>query len=159
MTSGRAGHSIDRPEGRGTPFGLHLLTAAVLCTALVAAVVGLSLPARLPVDDPLGGPARFGIAVAAFALSQLARLRFRAAAGVVSVTWAEAALIVCLYLVPPGWLPAAAMLGVALAWTAMTIVDEGRTTWEVARIAGAQTAAVALAVAVTTAIGQPLLAP
>ncbi|AEB42993.1 putative bifunctional diguanylate cyclase/phosphodiesterase [Micromonospora maris] len=159
MTSGRAGHSIDRPEGRGTPLGLHLLTAAVLCTALVAAVVGLSLPARLPVDDPLGGPARFGIAVAAFALSQLARLRFRAAAGVVSVTWAEAALIVCLYLVPPGWLPAAAMLGVALAWTAMTIVDEGRTTWEVARIAGAQTAAVALAVAVTTAIGQPLLAP
>ncbi|MGC5029817.1 putative bifunctional diguanylate cyclase/phosphodiesterase [Micromonospora sp. DT229] len=138
---------------------MHLLTVAVLCTALIAAVVGLSLPAPLPVDDPLGGPARFGIAVAAFALSQLARLRFRAAAGMVSVTWAEAALISCLYLVPPGWLPAAAMLGVALAWTAMSIVDEGRTTWEVARIAGAQTAAVALAVAVTTALGQPLLAP
>ncbi|WSG10990.1 bifunctional diguanylate cyclase/phosphodiesterase [Micromonospora sp. NBC_01739] len=138
---------------------MHLLTAAVLCTALIAAVVGLSLPAPLPVDDPLGGPVRFGIAVAAFALSQLARLRFRAAAGMVSVTWAEAALIICLCLVPPGWLPAAAMLGVSLAWTAMSIVDEGRTTWEVARIAGAQTAAVALAVAVTTALGQPLLAP
>ncbi|WP_420812788.1 putative bifunctional diguanylate cyclase/phosphodiesterase [Micromonospora zingiberis] len=130
----------------------------MLGTALVAAVVGLGLPVRLPVDDPLGGPARFGIAVAAFALSQLARLRFRAAAGMVSVTWAEAALVVCLHLVPPGWLPAAALLGVALAWTVMSVVDEGRTTSEIARIAGVQTAAVALAVAVTTALGQPLLA-
>ncbi|MFY1574505.1 putative bifunctional diguanylate cyclase/phosphodiesterase [Verrucosispora sp. WMMD703] len=138
--------------------GLHLLTAAVVATALVAAVVGLSLPAGLPADDPLGGPARFGFAVALFALSQLARLRFRAAAGVVSVTWAEAALIVCLYLVPPGWLPAAALLGVTLAWTALSVVDDGRTTWDVIRVAGAHTAATALAVAVTTALGQPTLA-
>ncbi len=158
MTSGRAGHSLDRPAGRGTPLGVHLLTAAVVGTALVAAVVGLSLPAGLPADDPIGGLARFGIAVAAFALSQLARLRFRAAAGVVSVTWGEAALVVCLYLVAPGWLPAAALVGVALAWTVLTVVDEGRSTWDVVRIAGAQTAATALAVSVTTALGQPTLA-
>ncbi|MEV4712451.1 bifunctional diguanylate cyclase/phosphodiesterase [Micromonospora sp. NPDC049374] len=138
--------------------GLHLLTAAVVATALVAAVVGLSLPVGLPADDPLGGPARFGFAVALFALSQLARLRFRAAAGVVSVTWAEAALIICLYLVPPGWLPGAALLGVTLAWTALSVVDDGRTTWDVIRVAGAHTAATALAVAVTTALGQPTLA-
>ncbi|MEG3632290.1 putative bifunctional diguanylate cyclase/phosphodiesterase [Micromonospora palythoicola] len=137
---------------------MHLLTAAVVATALVTAVVGLSLPARLTADDPLGGPARFGFAVALFALSQLARLRFRAAAGVVSVTWAEAALVVCLYLVPPGWLPGAALLGVALAWTALSLVDEGRATWDVIRIASAHTAATALAVAVTTALGQPTLA-
>ncbi|WBB51828.1 bifunctional diguanylate cyclase/phosphodiesterase [Verrucosispora sp. WMMA2044] len=137
---------------------MHLLTAAVVTTALVATVVGLSLPVGLPVDDPLGGPARFGFAVALFALSQLARLRFRAAAGVVSVTWAEAALVVCLYLVPPGWLPGAALLGVALAWTALSLVDEGRATWDVIRIASAHTAATALAVAVTTALGQPTLA-
>ncbi|WP_341721139.1 bifunctional diguanylate cyclase/phosphodiesterase [Micromonospora sp. FIMYZ51] len=138
--------------------GLHLLTAAVAGTALVAAVVGLNLPVRLPSDDPIGGLPRFGIAVALFALSQLVRLRFRAAAGVVSITWAEAALVVCLYLVPPGWLPAAALIGVALAWTALSVVDDGRTTWDIVRIAGTQTAAVALAVAVTTALGQPLLA-
>ncbi|PZG23250.1 GGDEF-domain containing protein [Micromonospora craterilacus] len=158
MTSGRAGHSLDRPPGRGTPLRVHLLTAAVVSTALIAAVVGLSLPVRLPADDPLGGLARFGIAVAAFALSQLARLRFRAAAGVVSITWGEAALVVSLYLVPPGWLPAAALIGVALAWTALSVVDEGRSTWDVVRIAGAQTAATALAVSVTTALGQPMLA-
>ncbi|WP_203991641.1 putative bifunctional diguanylate cyclase/phosphodiesterase [Micromonospora lutea] len=127
-------------------------------TALVAAVVGLSLPAGLPADDPLGGPVRFGLAIALFALSQLARLRFRAAAGVVSATWAEAALIVCLYLVPPGWLPGAALLGVTLAWTALSVVDDGRTTWDVVRVAGAQTAATALAVAITTALAQPMLA-
>ncbi|MFF5215677.1 putative bifunctional diguanylate cyclase/phosphodiesterase [Micromonospora sp. NPDC000442] len=138
--------------------GLHLLTVAVVATALVAAVVGLSLPVGLPADDPLGGPARFGFAVALFALSQLARLRFRAAAGVVSVTWAEAALIICLYLVPPGWLPGAALLGVTLAWTALSVVDDGRTTWDVIRVVGAHTAATALAVAVTTALGQPTLA-
>ncbi|WP_433533388.1 putative bifunctional diguanylate cyclase/phosphodiesterase [Micromonospora sp. CA-263727] len=135
-----------------------MLTAAVVSTALIAAVVGLSLPVRLPVDDPLGGLARFGIAVAAFALAQLARLRFRAAAGVVSITWGEAALVVCLYLVPPGWLPAAALIGVALAWTALSVVDEGRSTWDVVRIAGVQAAAVALAVSVTTALGQPMSA-
>ncbi|WP_301548056.1 bifunctional diguanylate cyclase/phosphodiesterase [Micromonospora sp. C95] len=137
---------------------MHLLTAAVVATALVAAVVGLSLPVGLPADDPLGGPARFGFAVALFALSQLARLRFRAAAGVVSVTWAEAALVVCLYLIPPGWLPGAALLGVALAWTALSILDEGHATWDVIRVASAHTAATALAVAVTTALGQPTLA-
>ncbi|MFV2101752.1 putative bifunctional diguanylate cyclase/phosphodiesterase [Micromonospora sp. LOL_024] len=132
----------------------------MVATALVAAVVGLSLPARLPADDalgPLGGLARFGIAVALFALAQLARLRFRAAAGMVSVTWAEAALIVCLYLVPPGWLPAAALIGVTLAWTALSVVDEGRSPSDIIRIAGVQTAATALAVAVTTALGQPSL--
>ncbi|WP_416580217.1 putative bifunctional diguanylate cyclase/phosphodiesterase [Micromonospora sp. LOL_024] len=160
MTSGRTGRSLDRLASRGTRFGLHLLTAAVVATALVAAVVGLSLPARLPADDalgPLGGLARFGIAVALFALAQLARLRFRAAAGMVSVTWAEAALIVCLYLVPPGWLPAAALIGVTLAWTALSVVDEGRSPSDIIRIAGVQTAATALAVAVTTALGQPSL--
>nr|WP_233559100.1 EAL domain-containing protein [Micromonospora radicis] len=130
----------------------------MLCTALIAVVVGLSLPARLPAEDPLGGSARFGLAVALFALAQLARLRFRAAAGTVSVTWGEAALIVCLYLAPPGWLPAAALIGVGLAWAVLSIVDEGRTTWDVVRIAGVQTAAVALGMAVATALGQPLLA-
>ncbi len=158
MTSGRAGPSLDRPASRATPVMLHLLTAAVVGTALVAAVVGMSMPVRLPADDPLGGVLRFGIAITVFALSQLARLRFRAAAGVINITWAEAALIICLHLVPPGWLPAAALIGVTLAWTVLSMVDDGRATWDVVRIAGTQTAAVALAVSVATALGQPWLA-
>ncbi|MFF5176009.1 putative bifunctional diguanylate cyclase/phosphodiesterase [Micromonospora sp. NPDC000089] len=116
------------------------------------------MPAQLPPDDPLPGPARFGIAVTAFAVAQLARLRFRAATGMVSLTWGEAALIVCLYLVPAGWLPAAALLGVGAAWTAMSLAADGRPVSEVVRIAASLTAAVALAVAVATGLGDPLLA-
>ncbi|MGW4497155.1 putative bifunctional diguanylate cyclase/phosphodiesterase [Micromonospora sp. NPDC004336] len=158
MTSGRAGESSDRLEGRGTPPRLLLLTAAVALTALVVAAVGWTLPARLPDDDPLGGPARFGVAVIVIAVAQLARLRFRTAAGMVSITWGEAALIVCLHLAPGGWLPSAALLGAGLAWTAMSLLGDRRPVLEVVRITGSLTAATALAVAVTTALGEPLLA-
>ncbi|WP_231928918.1 putative bifunctional diguanylate cyclase/phosphodiesterase [Micromonospora echinaurantiaca] len=143
---------------RDTPPRVLLLTAAVAVTALVAATVGLTLPARLPADDPLGGPARFGVAVAVLALAQLARLRFRAATGMVSITWGEAALIICLYLVPGGWLPAATLLGAGLAWSVISLFGERRSALEVVRIAVSLTAATALAVSVTTALGQPLLA-
>ncbi|SCG74192.1 diguanylate cyclase/phosphodiesterase [Micromonospora echinaurantiaca] len=158
MTSDRAGTEFDRLGLRDTPPRVLLLTAAVAVTALVAATVGLTLPARLPADDPLGGPARFGVAVAVLALAQLARLRFRAATGMVSITWGEAALIICLYLVPGGWLPAATLLGAGLAWSVISLFGERRSALEVVRIAVSLTAATALAVSVTTALGQPLLA-
>jgi diguanylate cyclase (GGDEF)-like protein len=135
-----------------------LLTAAVALTALVAAVLGLTVPASLPAGDPLPAAARFGIAVAAFAVAQLARLRFRTATGMVSITWGEAALVVCLYLVPAGWLPAAALLGGGLAWTGMSLLTDRRPALELVRIAGSLTAATALAVTVARLLGQPLLA-
>ncbi|MFF3236094.1 putative bifunctional diguanylate cyclase/phosphodiesterase [Micromonospora sp. NPDC002931] len=135
-----------------------LLTAAVVLTALVAAAVGWTLPTRLPADDALGGPARFGIAVVVFAVAQLARLRFRTAAGMVSITWGEAALIICLYLVPAGWLPSATLLGAGFAWSAMSLLGDRRPVLEVVRITASLTAATALAVSVTTALGRPLLA-
>ncbi|GGL90232.1 hypothetical protein GCM10012279_04990 [Micromonospora yangpuensis] len=159
MIPGRAGEDpIDRLGWRGTPTRVLLLTGAVLLTALAAAVVGLTLPARLPADDPLPGPARFGLAVAAFAVAQLARLRFRTTAGMVSITWGEAALIVCLYLVPAGWLPAAALLGTGLAWWAMSIAGDRQPTLEIVRIAASLAAATALAASVATTLGRPLLA-
>ncbi|MDG4836790.1 bifunctional diguanylate cyclase/phosphodiesterase [Micromonospora sp. WMMD967] len=159
MTSGPANDSFDRLGVRGTPGRLLVLTAAVTLTAVVAATVGLSLPARLPADDPLGGPARFGIAVAVLGLAQLARLRFRSAAGMVSITWGEAALIVCLYLTPAGWLPSATLLGTGLAWTVLSLHNDRRPVLEIVRIAASLTAASALAVSVTTALGRPLLSP
>ncbi|MEU8167657.1 putative bifunctional diguanylate cyclase/phosphodiesterase [Micromonospora sp. NPDC049004] len=140
------------------PARLLVLTTAVTVTALAAAVVGLTLPAGLPSDDPLGGPARFGIAVAVLAVAQLARLRFRSSAGMVSITWGEAALIVCLYLAPAGWLPSATLLGTGLAWTALSLHSDRRPPLEIVRIAASLTAASALAVSVTTALGHPLLA-
>nr|WP_231922435.1 bifunctional diguanylate cyclase/phosphodiesterase [Micromonospora krabiensis] len=143
---------------RGVPPRVLVLTAAVTLTALIAAVVGLTLPAGLPVDDPLPPPARYAIAVAVLALAQLARLRFRAAAGMVSISWGEAALIICLYLVPAGWLPSATLLGAGLAWTVLSLVGERRPTLEIVRIAASLAAASALAVSVTTALGRPMLA-
>ncbi|GAA4577752.1 hypothetical protein GCM10023176_51880 [Micromonospora coerulea] len=158
MTSGRDGPPADRLGLRGTPTPVVVLTAAVVVTALVAATVGLTVPASLPPDDPLPGFVRFGLAGTAFAVAQLARLRFRTAAGMVSITWGEAALIVCLYLAPAGWLPAAALLGTGTAWTAMSLLTDRRPALELVRITGSLTAATALAVAVTSALGRPLLA-
>ncbi|TYB95908.1 bifunctional diguanylate cyclase/phosphodiesterase [Micromonospora sp. WP24] len=157
MTSGQAGEQADRLGLRGPPRVL-VLTAAVTVTALVAAVVGLTLPHRLPVDDPLPAPARYGIAVAVLALAQLARLRFRAPAGTVSISWGEAALIICLYLVPAGWIPSATLIGAGLAWSALSAYGERRPVLETVRIAASLSAASALAVAVTTTLGHPLLA-
>ncbi|WP_327032831.1 bifunctional diguanylate cyclase/phosphodiesterase [Micromonospora ureilytica] len=159
MTSGPADDPFDRLGVRGTPGPLLVLTAAVTLTALAAAAVGLTLPVRLPADDPLGGPARFGIAVAVLTLAQLARLRFRSAAGMVSITWGEAALIVCLYLTPAGWLPSATLLGTGLAWTMLSLHNDRRPALEIVRIAASLAAASALAVSVTTALGRPLLSP
>ncbi|RQW97672.1 putative bifunctional diguanylate cyclase/phosphodiesterase [Micromonospora inaquosa] len=159
MTSGPADDRFDRLGVRGTPGRLLVLTAAVTLTALAAAAVGLTLPVRLPADDPLGGPARFGIAVAVLALAQLARLRFRSPAGMVSITWGEAALIICLYLTPAGWLPSATLLGTGLAWTILSLHNDRRPALEIVRIAASLAAASALAVSVTTALGRPLLSP
>ncbi|WP_428961833.1 putative bifunctional diguanylate cyclase/phosphodiesterase [Micromonospora fluostatini] len=158
MTSDRAGDPLDRLGLRGTPPRVLLLTVAVLLTAVTTAVVGLTLPTGLPPDDPLPGAARFGIAVAAFAVAQLARLRFRTSAGMVSITWGEAALIVCLYLVPAGWLPSAALLGAGLAWWGMSVASDRRPLVEIVRIAASLSAATALAASVATALGRPLLA-
>ncbi|MER6592921.1 GGDEF-domain containing protein, partial [Micromonospora purpureochromogenes] len=104
-------------------------------------MIGLTVPVTLPPGDALPAAARFGIALAAFAVAQLARLRFRTATGMVSITWGEAALIVCLYLVPAGWLPAAALLGTGLAWTGMSLAVDRRPPLEVLRIAASLTAA------------------
>ncbi|TDC82777.1 bifunctional diguanylate cyclase/phosphodiesterase [Micromonospora sp. KC606] len=158
MNSGRVGDQHDRPDPLGASPRVLLLVAAVTLTALAAVGAGLTVPATLPPDDPLTRPARFGIAVAVFAVAQLARLRFRTETGTVSITWGEAALIVCLYLAPAGWLPAAALLGTALAWGAMSLLVDRRQPVEVLRIAASLTVATALAVTVATAFGAPLLA-
>ncbi|MEV1144147.1 bifunctional diguanylate cyclase/phosphodiesterase [Micromonospora sp. NPDC049799] len=157
MTSAGAGEPWR--EVPGVRARLLLLTAAVTLTALVASALGATLPTGLPADDPLGGPARFGLAVGVVALAQLARLRFRTSAGLVSITWGEAALIVCLYLAPAGWLPAATLCGAGLAWAAMSMFSDRRPVWETVRIAASLSAATALAVAVTSALGRPLLTP
>ena len=89
------------------------------------------------------------------ALAQLARLRLRVGSGTVNVAWGEAALIVGLYLVPAGWLPAAVFLGVSVAVFLISAVSERRTLSEIAHIAASLTVATALAAAVGSALGNP----
>ncbi|WP_176738719.1 putative bifunctional diguanylate cyclase/phosphodiesterase [Micromonospora pallida] len=149
---------MDRLGLRDTPARVRLLVGALLVVALTAAIAGCAVPVRLAPDDPLPPLARFGIAVAVFGTAQFARLRFRATAGMVSITWGEAALIVSLYLAPAGWLPAAALVGTALAWGLLSLTDR-RPVVDLVRIVATVTAATGLGVVVTSALGQPFLAP
>ena len=57
----------------------------------------------------------------------------------VSVAWGEAALIVGLYLVPAGWLPAATLLGAGLALDAAVLLNDRRPPLEIVRIAASLT--------------------
>ncbi|GLY21984.1 bifunctional diguanylate cyclase/phosphodiesterase [Micromonospora sp. NBRC 101691] len=154
------GHRVpDRLGLRDVPIRARLLVGGLLLAALSAAVVGFAVPVRLAPDDLLPPWARFGIAVAVFGTAQLARLRFRAVAGMVSITWGEAALIVSLYLAPAGWLPAAALVGTALTWGLLSLLADRRSIVDLVRIVATATTATAAAVLVTTALGEPFLAP
>ncbi|MGI5212192.1 putative bifunctional diguanylate cyclase/phosphodiesterase [Plantactinospora sp. CA-290183] len=150
--AGRSGAPAGAPSA---PDRVRVLTLVTLAAALAAAVAGFAMPARLPPDDPVPWLARFGIAVGVLAIAQLARLRFRVGSGSVSVTWGEAALIIGLYLVPAGWLPAAALLGVGLGWSLLTIFSDRRPLLDVVHVTASLAAAVALATAVSTAFGAP----
>ncbi|MEO3742117.1 EAL domain-containing protein [Plantactinospora sp. B5E13] len=132
-----------------------VFSLAVLTVAIGAAVTGLVLPTALPADDPLTPLARFGVAAAVLGTAQLFRLRFRVANGVVNVSWGEAALIIGLYLVPPGWMPAATLVGVAVAWTLLSIVADRRSVLDVLHTSASLSVAVALATVVTTALATP----
>nr|MDT0657870.1 EAL domain-containing protein [Micromonospora sp. DSM 115978] len=131
------------------------LTVSVLTAALAAAVVGLLVPVDLPTDDALSPLARLGLATAVVALAQLARLRFRVSSGVVSVSWGEAALIIGLFLVPPGWMPAAALVGALIAWGTTALFGDHRPPIDVLHTAASIGVAVALATSVVTLFGAP----
>ncbi|MEO3923596.1 EAL domain-containing protein [Micromonosporaceae bacterium B7E4] len=161
MTSGRrSGRFLALVGIASAPRRVRALTFVALFVAVTLAVAGLLIPADLPADGPLPVLARLGIATAVMATAQLFRLRFRVGSGRVSVTWGEASFIIGLSLVPPGWLPAAALLGAVLAWTLLTIFVDRRSALDVAHAAASLAISVALAVAVALtvagALGTPL---
>ncbi|WP_442791687.1 putative bifunctional diguanylate cyclase/phosphodiesterase [Micromonospora sp. NBC_01813] len=139
---------------------MSAFTVAVLLAALTTVAIGLSIG-----TDPGGvdvpAPARFAIVALLLGVAQLARLRFRigTGTGTVSFTWGEAALIVGFYLVPSGWLPAAAAIGVGLAWTLLSIFSDPRTAPEIARVTASLTMAVAVAAVVTSTVSDPYAQP
>ena len=77
----------------------------LLAAALVTVVGGLW---TAPESPPWW---RFALAVAVMAASHLLRQRVRTPGTVFYLAWGEAALIVALYLLPAGWVPAALLTG------------------------------------------------
>ncbi|MEQ4301225.1 EAL domain-containing protein [Plantactinospora sp. B6F1] len=160
MTSGRrSGRLLALVGIASAPRRLRVLTFIALPVAMIIAAAGLLIPTDLSTDDPLPALARFGIATGVMALAQLFRLRFRVGSGRVSVTWGEASFIIGLSLVPPGWLPAAALLGAVLGWTLLAIFVDRRSALDVVRTAAALGLSVAWAVTVTLAVAGALGTP
>jgi diguanylate cyclase (GGDEF)-like protein len=134
------------------PRRLRALSAVIIPVALLVAAGGFALPVTHPADAPLSPWARLGLAAAVMAVAQLARLRLRVGSGTINVAWGEAALIVGLYLAPPGWLPAAVFVGTGLAVLLISMFSDRRTATEITHVAASLTLATALAAAVTSAV-------
>jgi diguanylate cyclase (GGDEF)-like protein len=142
-------HAVGLP---GRPRSVRVLTAAVSAVALVIAVLGTLLPTDRPADRPFPALAGVGLAAALVALGQLARLRFRLGRGVVSVSWGEAAFIVGFLVAPPGWMPAATLVGAAGAWLLLSWLNEHRNLAELAHLAASLSLGAAGATAVAHAV-------
>lgn len=107
------------------PRGDRLLVGGVLLAALAVAVAGLLLPTGIRPDAPEPSPARFGVAMFVVFLAQIMQLRFRIGPGVIGMAWGEAALIISFHLLPPGWVPAAALAGAVVGRVAHSAFSDG----------------------------------
>ncbi|MBL7256862.1 putative bifunctional diguanylate cyclase/phosphodiesterase [Paractinoplanes lichenicola] len=143
---------IDAAGLAGRSRGVRALTAAVAGSALLLAVLGVLLPADRPADRPLTPVAGVALAVALAAAGQLARLRFRLGRGFVSVSWGEAAFIIGFVVAPPGWLPAATLLGALAAWALLSWWDARRNVAEMAHLAASLSLGTAGAALVATLV-------
>ncbi len=102
-----------------------LVVGGVLLTAIAVSVAGLLLPAGVRSDAPSPVPIRFAVAVGVVFLAQVMQLRFRVGPSVVGIAWGEAALIVCFYLLPPGWIPAAVLAGALIGRVMHSAFSDG----------------------------------
>ena len=131
----------------GRSRGVRALTATVVGSALLLVVLGPLVPLDRVADRPLTPVAGTALATALVAAGQLARLRFRLGRGVVSVSWGEAAFIIGFVVAPPGWVPAATLVGALTAWALLSWWDSHRNVAEVAHLAGSLTVGAAGATA------------
>lgn len=136
----------------GRPQGVRVLTAAVAVAALALVVLGVLLPVDRPADRPLTPLAGVALAVAVVAAGQLARLRFRLGRGFVSVSWGEAAFIIGFVVAPPGWVPAATLLGAVVAWALLAWWQSMHNVAEVVHLAASLSLGAAGATVVAGAI-------
>ncbi len=142
---------------------LVALYAAVIPAAVVIAVVGAVGYAPAPVEH--GAAVRLAAAVVAVVLAQLARVRVRIGKALISLGWGEAALIIVVFMVPLGWVPAVVLVGVALSQVVFRVAGEVRTpvnmAYNAAILAVAAAAAAGVAALVLPAertLSDPLIA-
>jgi diguanylate cyclase (GGDEF)-like protein len=129
---------------------LRVLYACVIPAAVLVALAGAALAGTPPLRT-LGWGHLAG-AVAATTLAQLARVRIRMGTTQISLGWGEAALIVVLYLIPFGWVPATVLVGVLLAQLVLRFFGELRTPVAVAYNAAILAVAAAIAAAVAALV-------
>jgi diguanylate cyclase (GGDEF)-like protein len=128
----------------GVPRSVVALGVVLIALALFLAVGG-ALTASVPENLTV----RLAVVTGLFALAQLTRLRHRHRTGTIAVTWGEAVLVVGLFVLPAGWLPAAVLVGAAVGWVLLALVTEERSPFEI----GYGSASLTIAVAATAAVG------
>ncbi|MET8148943.1 putative bifunctional diguanylate cyclase/phosphodiesterase [Actinoplanes sp. NPDC049668] len=149
----------ERPPGKAGPVSRpkagRVLTRIIVAAAVAASVLGVMIPLPRPTIVSLSPAGGVGVAVLLVAAAQLARLRARIGRGAVSITWGETAFILGFALAPPGWLPAATLLGAAGAWLLITWLNDQRILADLAHLAASVSLGAAGATAVTYAIAGP----
>ncbi|SDT70249.1 bifunctional diguanylate cyclase/phosphodiesterase [Actinoplanes derwentensis] len=132
------------------PRPVRILTVVVVIAAAAAVVLG----ALQPVPEVSGRPLSpiDGVCVAAVlaAIAQLAGLRFRLGPDAISVSWAEAAVVVGFVVAPAGWLPAATLAGTGAAWLLLAWLTGLRNAAEIVHLVASMTLGVAGAALVTS---------
>src|SRR5262249_52465425 len=104
---------------------LLLLYAGVIPTAVLVAVAAAGFPGT-PHLAAVGWP-KLALAVGATMAAQLARVRVRVGTSQISLGWGEAALVVVIFLIPFGWVPATVFVGVLAAQLILRLFGEVRT--------------------------------
>jgi len=137
------------------PRAARVLTRIVVSTAVIVAVLGMVIPWSRPEIVSLSPAGAIGVSVLLVAVTQLARLRFRVGRGTVSVSWGETAFILGFALAPPGWLPAATLLGAVGAWVIITWLNDQRVMADLVHLAASLSLGTAAATAITYAITGP----
>jgi diguanylate cyclase len=148
----RRTRTLDRIGLAGRPRAVRMLTGVVIGAALIVAVLGTLRPGHPVAGAPLSAVAGIGVAALLVAAGQFGRLRFRLGRGTVSVSWGEAAFILGFALAPPGWLPAATLVGAGGAWLLISWLGDHRPPAEIAHLAASLSLGAAGASVVASAV-------
>ncbi|MEU4624194.1 bifunctional diguanylate cyclase/phosphodiesterase [Actinoplanes sp. NPDC023801] len=134
----------------GRPRPVRVLTAVVVVAAAAAVILGALQPVVVVDGRPLSPVNGVCVAAVLSAIAQLAGLRFRLGPDAVSVSWAEAAVVVGFVVAPAGWLPAATLAGTGAAWLLLAWLTGIRNVAEIVHLVASMTLGVAGAALVTS---------